>query len=444
MNIPYPSSLLSRSFQIVARIFFAAAILLAPFRYRAVLWSRPYYPVYADYTDFLLFAGDAAVYFTLVFWGCSLILEPRKVRAGNRFVFSLLTGLTIAAWVSSAGSVDPIGSRYQSMRFVFLLFFYLFIVNEIASASWVVLPVAVQAAIQAPIGVVQSFAQSSLGLQVLGEHTLHPLVQGTSVIPVSGDRILRAYGLTDHPNILGGCLAFALVILLAVVIYGVRKRPLVAAGAILFFFPALLLTYSRSAWLSFFLAALFLAGCQVIVRRWESVFRVGLLALACLAVSLPLLSKDGAVFGKRFNGGDVAGDGPMMERAYLMEKGNILFVEHLITGVGLGASPLAMKLRFGEFPVSYQPPHFTPLTASLETGVLGGVFYLVLFLYPFVDFLFRWRTYIHDPVSMGVIGLLLAISVVNLFDYYTWYYPPGRIWQWMAWGLYANISSRLR
>jgi O-antigen ligase len=123
--------------------------------------------------------------------------------------------------------------------------------------------------------------------------------------------------------------------------------------------------------------------------------------------------------------------------------GNTLFVEHSAFGVGLGASPLAMKLRYEEFPVTYQPPHYVPLTAALETGVVGGVFYLVLFLAPFADFLLHWRSYIQNPRAIGVLALILAITVISLFDYYTWLYAPGRLWQWLAWGLYSVVSEKV-
>lgn len=441
VNLSRPFTL-SRFFLTGAYIFFAASIVLAPFRYRVSLWNRPFFPVYSDYTDFLLFAGDAAVYLMLVFWVCSLLIESRRVKPGNPFVFVPLTGLVAAAWVSTLGSVDPIVSRYQAIRLIFLLLYYLFIVNEIDFNSWLIVPVFFQAIIQAVIGVGQFFAQSSLGLQAFGEHTLDPLVPGTSIIPVNGERILRAYGVTDHPNILGGCLAFALVILLVLVLYGEGRKPALSAAGIVMIFPGLLLTFSRSAWLGFFLAGLFLAVVGVMSRNWGAVIRLALIGAACFAVAVSLALRDGPVFGKRFNNGDVAGDGPMTERAYLMEKGNTLFVEHSAIGVGLGASPLAMRLRFEKFPVSYQPPHFTPLTVSLETGIFGGAFYFILFLYPFVDFLLRRRMYLQNPAGMGVLALLLAISVVNLFDYYTWYYLPGRIWQWLAWGLYSQVSAR--
>lgn len=438
----FPLSPLDRFFRTGARIFFALTIVLAPFRLRWELWSRPFYPVYSDYTDFLLFAGDLALFFTLAFWACSLLAEPRKITAGNRFVWILLTGLTIGAWMSALGSVDSIITRYQAVRFTVLLFFYLYIVNEIASAPWVVLPAALQALIQVPVAVSQSLAQSSLGLRSLGEHALDPLVKGTSIIPVNGERFLRAYGLADHPNILGGCLAFALVLLLAVVLHGRDRKPVFAAIAFLLIFPALLATFSRSAWVSLFVAAAFLVGCEAFARRRDSLARAALLGVACLAVAVPLLLNNRPVFEKRLNAGNVADDGPMIERAFLMNAGNTLFVEHSTIGVGLGASPLAMKLRFEEFPVNFQPPHYVLLTSALEIGIAGGEFYLLLSLAPGVDFLLRWRAYVQNPLAMGVFGLLVTISVINLFDYYTWSYAPGRLWQWLAWGLYSLVSRR--
>jgi len=37
--------------------------------------------------------------------------------------------------------------------------------------------------------------------------------------------------------------------------------------------------------------------------------------------------------------------------------------------------------------------------------------------------------------------VLLAIYVVGLFDYYTWVLAPGRLWQWLAWGLWASFYT---
>jgi len=427
----------SRFFRIGAQLFFALTIILMPFRLRLVLWTRPFFPVYSDYTDFLLFASDLGVLFILGLWASSLIVSPRKVKVGNPFIWYLLLGITLSAWMSILGSVDPIITRYHAVRFVFLLLFYLYIVNEIFSIAWVIIPVAIQAVIQAPIAIAQFVKQSSLGLQVLGEHTLDPLVLGTSIIPVNGERILRAYGLTDHPNIAGGCLTFALVLLFSVFFYGKKWQPFVAGIVIVPTFLALLLTFSRSAWVALFVAVSFFLVCEIVLKRWNGMKRLTVLSTVTLLIVMPFIWKNFSVFGQRVNAGNVVQDQPMNERAYLLDAGNTLFVEHSVLGVGLGASPLAMKMRFENFRINYQPPHFTPLLSALETGVVGGGFYLLLFLAPGVTFLLRWRHYIQYPLVLGAFSLLIAISVVNLFDYYTWMYAPGRLWQWLAWGLYS-------
>ena len=40
---------------------------------------------------------------------------------------------------------------------------------------------------------------------------------------------LRGYGLSDHPNILGGCIAFGLILILAVILHGKRNERMLAS-----------------------------------------------------------------------------------------------------------------------------------------------------------------------------------------------------------------------
>ena len=127
----------------------------------------------------------------------------------------------------------------------------------------------------------------------------------------------------------------------------------------------------------------------------------------------------------------------MQERAFLLDAGNTIFVEHSVVGVGLGSASLAMKNRFENFPLNFQPPHYAILVAAMETGILGGIFYLLLLVIPFVSFISNWKSFSQKPLMMGAFALLLAITVVGFFDYYTWSYSYGRTWQWMGWGFYS-------
>lgn len=431
------SSRLSTALALCARLSFALTIILAPFRWRLEIWSRPFFPLYSDYTDFLLFASDIALLFMLAFWLVSFILSPHKVEMGHWFIWVSLLGLTISGWISILGSEDYILSSYQSIRFVFLLLFYLYIVNEIPSPKWVVIPVGIQVLFQSIIAIGQSLTQSSLGLGFLGEHVLDPAQSGVSIVPVAGMRFLRAYGLSDHPNIIGGCLAFGLVLLLAVVLYGKERQPWIASAGFLVVFPALVMTFSRSAWVSLMVAASFLVASEALARRWDSLKRMTMLGMASLLVVIPFLIQNLGAFETRVNSGNVTQDDQMKERTYLLGAGNTLFVEHSALGVGLGAAPTALRTRFEYFPLDYQPPHFATLTVAMEVGVVGGIFYLFLLIAPVVMSMFRWKTFIERPHMLAALSLMIALFVVGLFDYYTWSYAPGRLWQWLAWGLFS-------
>ncbi len=434
---------ISRFFQGMSRFFFALTIFLIPFRWRMDIWQRETIPVYVDYTNFQIFAADIAMLYALIFWAASLLANPRKLKAGSAFIWLFLAGLTVSGWVSVLGSEDAILSRYHAVRFLFLLFFYLFIVNEIDNLTWVLVPVGLQILFQSVVAIAQSQIQSSVGFFALGELALDPQRSGVSVILANNLRFLRSYGLSDHPNILGGCLAFGLILMLAVTLYGIRSHSLLASLVILIVFPAMLTTFSRSAWISFFAAGSFMVTVETLARRWVVVRRAVILGVLTVLVAAPFIQKNISLFQSRAAVGNVSTDQPLKERAYLLNAGNLIFVEHSAIGVGLGASPLSMKRHFPEFPVNYQPPHYALLTAAIETGLLGGAFYLLLVLLPFLMFALKWKIYSAQPMIVGAFALLLALSVVGLFDYYTWLYSAGRMWQWLGWGLWSlAVSSR--
>jgi hypothetical protein len=72
----------------------------------------------------------------------------------------------------------------------------------------------------------------------------------------------------------------------------------------------------------------------------------------------------------------------------------------------------------------------------METGFFGATFYFLLMILPWLALL-RRRDLWTNPQLIGAAGMLLAVTVVGFFDYYTWLTTPGRIWQWLAWGMFA-------
>ncbi len=440
----------SAAFALAARCSFTAVVILIPFRYRIVLLARPAPPIYDDYTDFLFFAADAALLVTFTLWIISLSLRPRKLALGSRHIWIPLVGLTLAGWVSAASSYAPALSVYHAIRLIALLWFYVFMVNEIHDVRWVLIPVGVQITIQSVVALAQFIAQRSVDLQLLGELYLDPSWSGIGIVVANGVRLLRAYGLSDHPNILGGCLALGLLLLLAAYLHGVGfQQPWRALIPIAFLpaIPALLVTFSRSAWLAFVIGAVIIVGAEFVNRRRNWMNRLLWLASLCMMLLSPFLLAYARFFSARLNANN-SFSSPSVEqqaigeRTLLIDSTMPLFLKHPWLGVGLGASPFALQASYPVFPVDYQPPHLAILLAAMETGLLGTASYSFLMIAPFVIFFMHRESLLSNPLATTAAALLVSLGIIGLFDYYTWLLVPGRLWQWLAWGLWAIAERR--
>ncbi len=103
---------------------------------------------------------------------------------------------------------------------------------------------------------------------------------------------------------------------------------------------------------------------------------------------------------------------------------------------------MALKAYYPKLDSPYSPPHWTLLDAALETGMLGAAFYLALLVFPFVAYFRQHHVFLPNPDAAAAIALLVSITLVGLFDYYTWLLQAGRLWQWLAWGLWALTWER--
>jgi O-antigen ligase len=425
----------------IARIAFYATLVLLPFRSRVVLLARPNDPIFKDYTDFLLFLPDITLFAALLVWAYATWMERKPVRFGPAYMWIPLTGLSIAGLLSVIFSVDRALSLYHAIRFGLLFLFYLYVVNGRISILEIGLAIGVQGTLQSIVAIGQSVSQRSVGLQAFGEYDLDPLWSGVSIVSDGSMRFLRAYGLTDHPNILGGCLAFGLLAVLGVYLHGEPAR-LQWIAAIMFasMSLALLLTFSRASWLSFITGTGLVVVLEARAGRRENLKSMIRLGIGTSMLLIPFIVSNRGYLGARLNAGDSFEDvraeaQSMDERLFLNQTANRIFARHPLTGVGLSASPVAMKMEFPEFPTYYQPPHFTLLAAAVETGIVGAMFYFLLMVLPWMVFL-RRRNLWTNPNVIGAAGLLLAVTVVGFFDYYTWFSTAGRLWQWLAWGLF--------
>ncbi len=405
-----------------------------------MLLQRTQPAIPADYSNFMLFASDVAVLLTLALWTASLMTRPRSVRAGPLAIIIPLIGLTIAGCASSIASYDRALSVYHAIRLLALLWFYLYIVNELRSIEWLLIPVGILVFLQSVVALGQLAEQHSLGLQSVGELYLDPAQHGVSVVAVNGIRLLRAYGLTDHPNVLGGCLAFGLLLVIHGYLEGFSRRV-----SLIVFVPgivALALSFSRSAWLAFGMGTSVLILMELAQKRrarlrpWLWLGIAGLVGLVPIMLLLPRF------FGVRLNAGGSfttpsAEQQSIGERLLLARSAAAMIAQHPALGVGLGASPLAFQAYEPRWSLGFEPPHAALLEAAVETGLPGALCYVALITSPFLLYFTRRKHLASTSNAALALALLVALLVAGMFDYYPWLLSPGRLWQWLAWGLCA-------
>jgi O-antigen ligase len=174
------------------------------------------------------------------------------------------------------------------------------------------------------------------------------------------------------------------------------------------------------------------------VRRW-----VGALVVAAIAVSPFVLADAPWVTARTDASGLIATEARSIdEREALAAEANQLFIDHPLLGVGLGGLPLAEQQANPSFGFSFQPAHIVLLDVAAETGILGGLLFLILLVAPWLALVRvrqRWT-----PDLAAASAALAAITVVGFFDYYTWTYPAGRIWAWLVLGVWAVAYRRAR
>jgi O-antigen ligase len=409
-------------------------------------------PLYAGYTDFYVYPSDLFLSLTLGLGFLALVIGGKKIKRGPWYFFFPLAALVALSFISAPMGIDPALTLYHSVRLLGLFGLYIVVVNTPLRAEWVVVPLVLAVMVQGSVGILQFARQSSLGLSDFGELSLNPATTGISILRIGDARFLRAYGLTEHPNLLGGLLAFALVYLLGYYLapaHG-RARYLVLAPLALGI-VALFFTFSRSAQLAFGIAAfvLVLTALRDAAQRRRHLLDTALAALLCTAVLVVPIVKNQQLLWQRAGQNNAFTDNvgeqrSLDEREQLIESANRIFYQHQLLGVGTGALPLAMYFLDTEFPrnqYDFQPAHLVVLDAAAELGIVGGGIWLWLMVVPLLV-MWRQRAKMISHAWLGAVAVAVIVTlIVGFFDYYTWLWQAGRLWQWIAWGLLAAFFT---
>ncbi len=413
----------------------AAVLIVLPWWQHWIIVRRPTDAIpFHELTDLSLYLTDALLVVAIAAW----LLGASGRPALPGWLRWPLLALPLLALALTPAAPDPALALYHTVRLALVTLWALSIAATPWLQRWAPACLLTGAALQASIVLLQVIRQQAVGLGFVGEVPLSQQLPGVSVIYAAGVRWLRPYGLTQHPNILAGCLAVALLLALAVVMtHPLRWRWAWFSGLALTGL-ALALTFSRSAWVGAALGALLIGShallAQPEAQRRRLLWRVltPLLGLSLIFALLtwPILASRLGLTGAGTEARSVN------ERVVLIVIAWRQFVQAPWPGVGLAQFTHAIVRDNADLlgPYTAQPVHLVPLLAAVELGPAGALLWLWLTWAP----LGAWLRRRPLPAALaGPTAALLALIIIGLFEYYPFQATQGRLLTWTVWGLWG-------
>jgi len=296
----------------------------------------------------------------------------------------------------------------------------------------------VSAAMQSVIAIYQFFVQKSLGLKILAESPLSPDISGVAKIIVNGQKIVRAYGLVPHPNILAAILMVAIFgsVYLFTKKYGNFKnwQRTAWAGMMILLSIALFFTFSRAVTI-LGLAILFCWLVWVWYRNKEYRKPVALVAILLLAVGFFLSVIFWQYISARYDVVTLGKSQAVSLRVFYAQTAWLLIKGSPFLGIGQGNFVWAFSHAAVFADWVYQPVHNVYLLIAAETGILG-LFAFLWFLFKIMRNIYLARKVIKDRIMLfGLLGIISFFLAVGFFDHLLWDLQQGQIIFWLFLGL---------
>ena len=324
-------------------------------------------------------------------------------------LFVLSVYIYVRAYISS--SVD-VGVQW-ALRFLSAVLLFLTISFSKVDKRKMIKWFALGAVVPALLSIWQFSTQLTFASTLFGitEHLL--LQPGTSVIQSDAiGRWLRAYGSFPHPNILGGYMVSVLTALFSIRMQKERVPSWIYPVAVLCSI-SLVLSFSRSAWLSLLLLLLFSFVARSAMQR-RLVFVIGVTCALVMFVNAPLVHTRFSVQSPH----EVAS---ISERGSALEDAKQLLIAQPFFGVGPGQYTGALQQVRPEYqPWEYQPVHNVLVLFLVELGIVGA---LLLAFVCIMCVRFFAQTHRFSHTSM----LLLSMTPIVLLDHYYLSLPIGLV-----------------
>ncbi|MFZ4648576.1 MAG: O-antigen ligase family protein [Patescibacteria group bacterium] len=237
---------------------------------------------------------------------------------------------------------------------------------------------------------------------------------GESVLENGGSRLLRAYGSFDHPNIFGGVMAIALLIVINR-IFQVKnqKEWQVLIIAFILFFLALLMSFSRAAWLTFAVAL----AVRLVINRRQELFKTLMILGLSAAISLVFFSSYSGWLMARVSASGRLENISLEERWTGVKIVTEQILHNPFQSVGLGSYIIFLEKKVPNLSAwVYQPVHNAWLLLTVEAGFWVTITFLVIWLLVILE---------NKKRQAFTASLVAALFVLSFFDHWLISLPFG-------------------
>ncbi len=421
-----------------------AVVMLAPFTLAENFMILPHMGGAGSFT---IDALDPFLLMLLIFILRDLV---RGYRRSLRFspIFLWWGGMIVIGLLDASLGPMRMAAAEEVVRMAksYLLFFV--ILNEVVRVRLfmhLAAAIASGIALEAVVGVIQGLFKVNLGLQILGEATQETIQIAADATYLGGQGGFRINGLLGHPNLLAAYLSMLLPMCIALLfsrIPGRARAPLgVVAGLGVL---ALLMTLSRTGWLTFGAVMSVLYGLYFVHPRLRRRYLFARLAAAACMI-LILLAFSGPIL-KRFYDSD---PGALNFRYEWMDVSWQMVMDRPVLGFGLNTFiyHLPGRTKYGgvqglndSLGNNWPAVHNVYLLTWVEQGTIAFACFVGMHLYLLWIGVRNIRRYYNDvlfALNLGCICGVISLMIDGLSSIYLRTPAPSR----MFWVLIAMMVA---
>ncbi len=262
---------------------------------------------------------------------------------------------------------------------------------------------------------------------------------GTSTVATSsGEKVWRATGTFEDPNVTATFLMVSIILSISVVLFSKEKvlSKLFLIGSVLISFVGIVATFSRSGWLA---VAIGIFTLFFFLKNKKSIF-YAITAVAIVVGTFIIVTPYGEFLIDRvFSTFDLMKDPSIRARIFMGVSSLWMFFDNIIFGVGFRGYPALYDFYVHpdtpQILLYVKESHTLWTTVLAELGVIGFVLVFIWFKRIYIDGLEIAKS-ITDPfmrsLSIGVFAVFIAFNVDFLF--YGFLFPHFNLF-WLVLGI---------